>query len=117
MTRDKPQPCVTVSFRVSSLFEDREGNTTSWFDISIPPDFATSGPLTLETPGDTNSTTFDFQDIFTNNDQCGVADHQVRYKGESKLLPYSITVEGKICVEFKSSSAEIEARIRYEGFD
>ena len=41
----------------------------------------------------------------------------MRYKGESKLLPYSITVDGKICVELKSSSAEIEARIRYEGFD
>ena len=41
----------------------------------------------------------------------------MRYRGESKLLPYLITVEGKICVELKTSSAEIEARIRYEGFD
>ena len=35
------------SYRIKSLFEDEESNSTNWIDVSIPPDFGKSVLPTL----------------------------------------------------------------------
>ena len=46
-----------------------------------------------------------------------VAEYQLRYKGQTNLLSSSDIADGKVTVELQPENAEIEARIRYEGFD
>ena len=56
------------SFRVSSIFEGEENNSTSWFDVSIPPDFGKSAQQTIGIEKETNTTiVLNFQDSVNNN--------------------------------------------------